>query len=380
MGSKRFLLDNAWYLHFDEIPYRIDPGGPLTTLNSASPKNVLAPNRVEDLRGWLPIDAVVYDGRPGIVLMDMRGVELIEPFFHQSVDRFRAETSDMKECLTDLDALIQLEKITSSLVPAGFIFHSSRCGSTTVTNALKKIDGAIVIAEAPVLDKLIGRFFTDADSAVKEALYSVFLRGAVAAFGQPRSANERHLIIKFSCQSVGQLDRILRIWPNVPWLFLYRDPLETIVSNIEVMPDWLLGKADARILSAIAGADERERPTMCLEELCARAIGSFYDTAQRLANDKCLLLNYNELSIRAVERIAEFFKLSISDHELAAIELSLRNYSKDSSREFTDDSEAKQSTASPLIRKLVSKWAANSYRVLDQKKLARSAASIEQFQ
>jgi hypothetical protein len=43
-----------------------------------------------DLRGWMPVDAVVVDGRPGLAWMNMAGVDLAEPFFQQTVDRLRS--------------------------------------------------------------------------------------------------------------------------------------------------------------------------------------------------------------------------------------------------------------------------------------------------
>src|SRR5262245_31258002 len=201
-----------------------------------------------DLKGWLPVDAVVVEGRPGLVWMEMSGVSLTEPFFQQTVERARREKR--AERFTEFDVLLQLEKQLESVPPTGFIFHSSRCGSTLVANACRSVSGSIVLSEAHAIDALVARFITDVDNPVKESLYSVFLRGVVHALAQRRSADEQHLFIKFACCSFAQLERIKRIWPNVPWLFLYRDPVETIVSNMRDVPPWLID-SDARVLSAI---------------------------------------------------------------------------------------------------------------------------------
>ena len=116
---------------------------------------------VESLKGWLPIDAVVTKERPGLIWMDMRGVSFSEPFFQQTVERLRAERPARPEVFTEFDALVQLEKISDSLRPSGFIFHSSRCGSTLVANACKALNNSIVISEAYAVDKLVSRFSTD---------------------------------------------------------------------------------------------------------------------------------------------------------------------------------------------------------------------------
>src|ERR1043165_2902758 len=164
------------------------------------------------LKGWLPVDAVVVDGRPGLWWMEMADVSLSEPFFQQTVDRAKSDGTKRGELFTEFDVLLQLEKVLDSVSPTGFIFHSSRCGSTLVANACRAINNSIVLSEANAIDKLIARFITDPGD-VKTALYSVFLRGVVHALAQRRTGNEEHLFIKFSCCSFAQVELIKRIWP-----------------------------------------------------------------------------------------------------------------------------------------------------------------------
>jgi len=323
---------------------------------------------ISDLKGWLPVDAVVVDGRPGLWWMEMADVSLDEPFLQQTVERARQDKRG--ELFTEFDVLLQLEKILESVPPSGFIFHSSRCGSTLVANACRAITNSVVLSEALAIDKLIARFFTDAaEGGVKESLYSVFLRGVVHALGQRRNDNEQHLFIKFACTSFAQIERITRIWPHVPWIFLYRDPVETVVSNINDPPTWLLDD-DWRVLASIIGVSPDEVAAMSLEERCARSIGSFYSRAAALANDNSMLLNYNELSISSV---LEFFKVSPSSQELEAIARTRGIYSKEVSgtRPFIADTYAKQKLASDLVRKVTEAWSNEAYQRLEQKRLRK---------
>jgi hypothetical protein len=314
-----------------------------------------------DLRGWLPVDAVVVDGRPGLWWMEMSGVSLAEPFFQQTVERARKE--NRAERFTEFDVLLQLEKQLDSVAPTGFIFHSSRCGSTLVANACRAVSNSIVLSEANAIDKLIARFITDADNPVKESLYSVFLRGAIHALAQRRFGNEQHLFIKFACCSVAQLERIKRVWPNVPWLFIYRDPVETIVSNMKDVPPWLIDN-DRRVLSSIIDGDAE----IGLEELCARTIGSFYSTAYNLADRNSMLLNYNQLSVPVIASVLNFFKIDLSTEELETIARTSETYSKavSGTRAFVADAETKQRQASDLIRELSERWAEEPYRLLEK--------------
>ena len=314
----------------------------------------------------MPVDAVVVDGRPGLTWMDMSDVELKEPFFQQTVDRVRDEEPWRDAGLfTQFDALLQLDQVLPRVQPSGFIFHSSRCGSTLVANVCRALDDAIVVSEANPIDKLVARFITDGGDPVKESLYSVLLRAVVNALAYSNSGNKSRVFVKFSCCGVSQLERIRRIWPAVPWIFLYRDPVETIVSNMTTVPAWLLD-ADHRILAHITGTTPAAVAEMSLEERCARSIGSFYSTAHGVANDHGMLLNYNQIS---VTNILDFFNVSPSAEELERITSGSRVYSKEVSgaREFVPDAEAKQNSASNRIRQLVEEFAIGPYQLLERK-------------
>src|ERR1044072_8114823 len=163
-----------------------------------------------NLKGFLPVDAVVEEGRPGLRWMDMSGVSLDEPFFQPTVERAQSDGNQRRELFTEFDTLLQLEQSFDSVEPTGFIFHSSRCGSTLLANACRAISGSVVLSQAHPIDKLIARFITDSDG-IKESLYSVFLRGVVRALGQRRNGNEQHLFVKFACCSFAQIERIRRI-------------------------------------------------------------------------------------------------------------------------------------------------------------------------
>ena len=319
----------------------------------------------------MPVDAVVIDGRPGLSWMNMADVRLAEPFFQQTVDRVKAERPDRHELFTEFDTLVQVEKSFDSVAFTGFIFHSSRCGSTLAANACREIAGAIVLSEPAAADKLIARFITDTDErGTKETLYSVFLRGVLKALGQRRTGDDRYLIVKFSCCSVSQIERIRRIWPNVPCLFLYRDPVETIVSNLQNVPPWLVDD-DRRVLASIIGSSTEAISEMCLEELCARAIGSFYSTANRVANNRTLLLNYNQLSPAEITSVLQFFGMSPAAAEMENIARQSQEYSKAvrEDRAFVADAETKRQLATDLIREMSEKWSVTPYQLLEQKRV-----------
>ncbi|MGH9967409.1 MAG: hypothetical protein ACREBG_06200 [Pyrinomonadaceae bacterium] len=332
---------------------------------------------IEQLKSWLPVDAIVRNGRPGIEWMDMSGVVLAEPFFSETVDRVRKEKVGTRALVTDFAALIRLEKISDSLQPSGFIFHSSRSGSTLVANACRALRDALVVAEAPAIDKLISRFFTDTDAdGTKELFYSVFLRGAVSALGQRRLGNERHYFVKFASTSTLQFARIRRVWPTVPAVFLFRDPIEVMVSNMRSLPQWMVIESNPATAAAIIGVSLEEVMLISPEEFCARALGGYYAAVEAIADEHTLLINYDQLTPNALLQVVRFFGVSPSAEEIDAIIETCRPYSKDPTRTqvFRPDGAAKRADASDLTKEMVEKWALPSYRRLTKLQMHRTAA------
>ncbi|MCA1591841.1 MAG: hypothetical protein LC754_04140 [Acidobacteria bacterium] len=325
---------------------------------------------ISSLRNWLPVDVVINDARPYLRWMEMSGVGFSEPFFHQTVERVKRDEPWRPEVLTEFDALIQLEKLSESLSPTGFIFHTSRCGSTLISNACRAAQGALVISEAHPVEKLVGRIQTNSsEGGIKFLLYSIFLRGAVSALGQRRLGNERHYFVKFSSCSVLQYLRVREIWPNAPCVFVYRNPVETMVSNLLLVPEWMNVRLNPEMASAILGENVESVLKMTPEEFCARALGKFYNVGVEHTDAKTLLVNFDQLSPATLIRILEFFGVHLSEAEIEVLARTSRLYSKDPipERPFADDTKLKKETASPLVREMAERWAAEPYQRLRMK-------------
>jgi hypothetical protein len=317
----------------------------------------------EQLRSWVPIDALIVDGKPAIEWMEVSDVEFTEPFFTETLARVYA-TGRGQRMIADFDSLLQFEKSADSVSPSGFIFHSSRCGSTLLANTCKALKKSIVISEAPVVDKIISRFFTDAEQeSAKEMLYMAFLRAAVSGLGQRRRGDEQHYFVKFACTSTLQMRRVRRVWPKVPFVFLYRDPVEIMVSNLKNLPEWMRPESNVETASRIVGASIAELNNISAEEFCARVLGRFFTEAQANLNSNLLCLNYDQLNAQTAVDAIRFFGIEPSDDELDAIQIASRLYSKDSTgrQVFQSDIESKRALATDSVIELAKKWAQPAY-------------------
>jgi len=342
-------------------------------MNSSGLKNstIIEPSlEPEQLKWWLPVDAVIDCGRPAVEWMDMRDVSFNESFFHETIERIKANGT-AQSVVTDLDFLLQMEKICDSVEPAGFIFHTSRCGSTLLANACRALHGSIVIAEAPVLDKIASRFFTDAEpNSTKELIYMLFLKAAVTALGQRPTGMEKRYFVKFACSSTLQMHRIRRVWPNVPFVFLYRNPVEVIVSNLRSTPEWMKPESNPKTAAAIVGVEVGEVENLTPEEFCARAVGRFLTEALASVDGQTKLVNYEELtSSDGLVEVVRFFGIQPATTEIDAIREVSRLYSKDLTRGWTfqSDGQSKRTSASASVIDLAAKWALPFYEQLDNR-------------
>jgi hypothetical protein len=300
----------------------------------------------------------------------MRDVSFNEPFFHETIERIKANGT-AQSVVTDLDFLLQMEKICDSVEPAGFIFHTSRCGSTLLANACRALHGSIVIAEAPVPDKIASRFFTDAEpNSTKELIYMLFLKAAVTALGQRPTGMEKRYFVKFACSSTLQMHRIRRVWPNVPFVFLYRNPVEVIVSNLRSTPEWMKPESNPKTAAAIVGVEVGEVENLTPEEFCARAVGRFLTEALASVDGQTKLVNYEELtSSDGLVEVVRFFGIQPATTEIDAIREVSRLYSKDLTRGWTfqSDGQSKRTSASASVIDLAAKWALPFYEQLDNR-------------
>ena len=323
---------------------------------------------VVELRSYFPVDAVIRDGKPQIEWLKIPDATFREPFFHQTVERAREKNPSL---FTDLEVLLKVATTIPALSPSGFIFHTSRCGSTLVANACRALDSTRVIAEAPVVDKLISRLFTDAEpGSTKDAIYRSLVRAAVQLLAQDQVVEGRRSFVKFACTSILQISSLRRIWPDVPCVILFRDPIEVTVSNLRNRPEWMSADSNPSVSAAIVGVQVNQLDRMTDEEFCARALGRYYAAAENFAGDRrTMLIDYTQLSVETLMKILRGFGVVPSVDETTAIERSLLSHSKDPGRAFRPDSADKKAAASSNVIEAVERWSMPSYRRLLSNKI-----------
>jgi hypothetical protein len=318
------------------------------------------------LKGFVPIHLRLRRETSEVTWIDASNMRLSEPFFFQTLQRVTTERKCAR-VVTDLDAVIELAEQLPNREPDGFIFHTSRCGSTLVCNALKCLTQTTIVAEAQPISATLAPYAPSTiwpfPPETWERNRDRLVWAMITIFGQLRASPTARFYIKFNSWNTLALHIVKAVWPSVKWVFLYRDPIETLVSNLRRRPSWLQQKASPERTSAFFGFAPEHVSAMSVEEFGARVIARYYSNAATMADERSLLKDYKKLNRDGLRQILDFFGVSRHELEDSTIDGVLRVYSKgkDCLRPFFDDSEEKQSSASVTLRQAVDRWAKGDF-------------------
>lgn len=319
-------------------------------------------SKLEGFRDWVPI-RVYRSGSELMVDWCYAGsTRFTQPFFDDTVQQmFRRPFSLLFRHQTSFEFLGELCDAQPGLAPTGFIFHMSRCGSTLVAQMLAALEGNIVISEAPPIDSAIRT--AEDELATYTAARAQRLKWMVAALGRTRSDRERHYFIKFDSWNTLDLPLIGEAFPDVPWIFLYRDPVEVIVSQMRQRGSQMIPGALAKQMPDIDLNDALRMPA---EEYCARVLARICESALDHADDRnALLVNYNELPEAVTGVIREHFRVSYTPEEIEQMRHSAQFNAKTPQMFFAPDSEEKRNEASDTARAAAETWVNPLYRKLE---------------
>jgi hypothetical protein len=285
--------------------------------------------------GWLPVAIQIQHGRPFAEWVYFGSRPFTEPFFENTVRA--ALQNPFARAFRHRAPLRERPGMT----PAGFIFHMSRCGSTLISQTLASLPRAIMISEASPID-----------SAVR-ANNVEWLRWTFQALGQ-RRREESHYFVKLDAWHIHNLPSFREAFPDTPWIFVYRDPVEVLISQVR-KPGML----------ALPGALDPEALAMSLtdmtslgrEEWCARVLAGFCSSAMAFQDDpQALFIDYRELPGAVWGAIAKHFSLAFSSEDLSRMHRAANLDAKSPTHTFRPDSNRKQREATADIRELAANW------------------------
>jgi hypothetical protein len=322
-------------------------------------------------RHWLPV-GIAADAAGGLVVdwAHFAGTPLAEPFFAESARRAQARPFNRLFRLgTALDAFIDNRPAEAARPPDGFVFHMSRCGSTLVARMLAALPETIVVSEAPALDAVVRLAVGGALPGPRRA---AALRAMVAALGRRSDGAAGRCVFKLDSWHAVALPLFREAFPGVPWLFLYRDPVEVLASQMHRRgPQTIAGMSPLSLDGVAPEAGEAE------EDWCARVLARPCEAAiaELGGEGGGMALNYAALPDAVPSAVLGHFGMACDAAGRAAMAAAAGRDAKAPASVFAADWEVKRPAADAPIRAAAARHLAWPYRRLEALSARRAAAA-----
>ena len=289
---------------------------------------------------WLPIRAALRPEGLYLALRQVAPAELQDAFMQETVVRLPAP-----ETLVHVPRA-ELVRQPLERPPAGLIFHVARCGSTLISQILKRCGDVVVYAEPLPINEILLPPQPWPRADVVAALRTV---GAALA----RHAG-RPYVLKFSSWNTLYCDVLAEAFPQSPWALCLRDPAEVAVSLLKDAPGWLKDTDEpARRLARVIDPHSTSRSR---EEYFARLYAAFCDAAMQLDPAQGKLLMYETLPAVVWDVLAPHFSLTIDEPQRQQMIQTASLYSKapvGRPKGFAADTATKQAAVSTALRQAI---------------------------
>ncbi|WP_440521460.1 sulfotransferase [Sphingomonas sp.] len=310
-------------------------------------------------RNWLPAALVPSPGQLAIDWVHFGDEPLRDSFFEDSLRKARRRPINalLKVC-TPLGLLAEAPPPDAAATPDAIIFHVSRCGSTLVSRMLAAMPGTVAVSEAAPFDAVVQLAHTHPEAPFEQRV--ALLRGMAAALGRDRFGDRRRFVLKTDSWHSLALPLFRAAYPDSPWLFLFRDPVEVMASQMRmrgsqtvpgVVPDAVFAIDDPLGLS----------PEEYVARVIARVMQAGLDHADIGGG---LFVDYAELPEAVERRILPHFGIDAGADALSAARAQSRWDAKSPGLAFQADAEDKRRSAGEHVMAVTAAHLADPYRQL----------------
>lgn len=315
--------------------------------------------RIHSAAGMVPLaidPETEGEGRGKVLWGDLGEHPFLEWQYTYTLQSLAREGSIGDSFATDISILLDDEVLTDPIAPSGFIFHTSRCGSTLTAKALARSPRNIVINQGAPLQRGFWAAITrdwKIEAAPTQANLKMF-RNLVLAMTRRRRPEQDRSFVKFISWNTLYLDFVRAAFPETPALFLYRDPVEIVASILDETTAvlWAKGKRQAGFLT---GLDWQETAGMSDVEYLAHCFSRYLRTADA-ATGKIAHANYRDINPATFPGMLEHgLQFDPGAEELALMLEQFQYYSKDDSDQlrFRPDSVKKRASISDADKALI---------------------------
>lgn len=259
-----------------------------------------------------------------------------DPFFSDSLAKCKVHpyNSTHSNNLSSLKDMIDESENIEFVAPTAFIFHVSRCGSTLLTQMLTTDERHVVISEAPLIDDVLNLNKKQPDMPQSEVDNA--LQAAIKFLGRKRTGLEEQLFIKLDSWHVFMHTIFRRLYPNTPFILLYRSPEEVFYSHqkqrgIQAVP----GMVDPTIF----GLNPTEIIEMDIDFYLGKVLESIFEAIIKIieTDEKAYLINYTEGSANMIKHFSDVTKLYFDEKTLKNMAQRSQYHAKHPHQIFAED-------------------------------------------
>lgn len=270
------------------------------------------------LQHWIPYKLLSTGGQPNCRWLYLDERPLTAPFFEDTQQQCLAHpyNSRPQTVVSSLDGLIDMAQSVPAVPPTAFIFHVSRCGSTLLGQLFGLLKSAVVLSEVPLLDALL-RLPAWADTDFPSTADKAF-QAAVRLLSQQRTGQESTIFIKTDSWHLLYHKTLRRLYPQTPFILLYRSPDEVLRSQrnrrgMQAIP--------GLIPSSLFGFTADNPPPAGLDEYMAAVLECYFKTLLTISEQdpNCLLIDYQPDGLLMMNEVMQFLSLTPTSDAYAAI-------------------------------------------------------------
>jgi hypothetical protein len=190
------------------------------------------------------------------------------------------------------------------------------------------------------------------------------LRWLLSALGRQRWPEEKYFFIKFDCWHAVFLPLMQRAFPGVPWIFIYREPVEVLMSHARQRGAHMI----PRVLDpGVFGWDDQYLEQMALDEYGVRVLGRICEAAleqARLGRGKL-----RQLPGIVWPDLMKYWGVDCAAEAVEAMTRVSRFNAKNPVLPFEDDTQFKRRVATEEIRRIARQWLNGTCEELEARRL-----------
>ena len=314
-----------------------------------------------DLTEWTPVSVGMHDHDVTVSWAWSRGIRFDAPLWTETATQMMTDPFRLLFQHTGgLADLAHHAERRRAVPPAGFVYHLSRCGSTLLARVLGSLPLTHVLSEPAPLDHIMRalahRPFAERVTATRWMLRAL----------SPLATNaDQRLIVKLDAWHIQLFPLLRRAFPDVPWIFLSRNPLEVMVSHERHAGAQLIPGAIPGELLGVDGEGLSD------EEYGASVLAAMLRSALRNRADGGIFVDYAELPTAIESRIGPHFGIDVSQLDRAILAAD----AKKPDQPFVPDAVAKLAAARDSTREITMRIVGDAHEQFEVVRRTELAAS-----